>query len=56
MSMKTIHAPDGVSLLMEDLRLRHITGMSQRSDNVFMVELPAQTEEEIETVHSKDET
>lgn len=40
MSMKTIHAPDGVSLLMEDLWLRHITGMSQRSDNVFMSNCP----------------
>lgn len=45
--MKTIHSPEGVSLLMENLWLRHKTGMPLRAGNVFMVELPPPTEEEL---------
>lgn len=36
--MKTIHSPEGVSLLMENLWLRHKAGMKQRPSNVYMVE------------------
>lgn len=43
--MKTIQSPEGVALLMENLWLRHNAGMTQRKDNVFMVELPSPTEE-----------
>lgn len=45
--MKTIQSPDGVALLMEKLWLRHKAGMKQRPCNVFMVELPPPTEEEL---------
>lgn len=45
--MKSIHSPEGVSLLMENLWLRHKAGMPQRAGNVFMVELPPPTEEEL---------
>lgn len=45
--MKTIHSPEGVSLLMENLWLRHKAGMKQRPSNVYMVELPPPTEEEL---------
>lgn len=45
--MKSIHSPEGVSLLMENIWLRHKTGMPQRVGNVFMVELPPATEEEL---------
>lgn len=45
--MKSIHSPEGVSLLMENLWLRHKAGMPQHSGNVFMVELPPPTEEEL---------
>lgn len=45
--MKTIHSPEGVSLLMENLWLRHKAGMKQCPNNVYMVELPPPTEEEL---------
>ena len=45
--MKTIQSPDEVALLMENLWLRHTAGMEQRPCNVFMVELPPPTEEEL---------
>ena len=45
--MKTIHSPEGVSLLMENLWLRHKAGMKQRPSNVYMVELSPPTEEEL---------
>lgn len=45
--MKTIQSPDGVALLMENLWLRHKAGMQQRPCNVFMVELPPPTEEDL---------
>lgn len=37
--MKTIHSPEGVSLLMENLWLRHKAGMKQHPGNVYMVQL-----------------
>ncbi len=43
---KTIKSPEGVSLLMENMWLRHRAGMQQRPCNEFMVELPPLTEEE----------
>ena len=33
--MKTLHSPEGVSLLMENLWLRHKAGMKQRPSNVI---------------------
>ncbi len=45
--MKSIQSPDGVALLMENLWLRHKAGMKQRPCNVFVVELPPPTEEEL---------
>lgn len=45
--MKTIQSPEGVSLLMENLWLRHKAGMKQRPSNVYMVELPPPSEEEL---------
>lgn len=61
--MKTINSPDGVTLLMENLWLRHKAGIKQRPGNVYMVELPPPTEEELadarrkakENIHSDDE-
>lgn len=51
--MKTIHSPEGVSLLMENLWLRHKAGMKQRPSNVYMVELPPPTEEELAEARRK---
>lgn len=51
--MKTIQSPGGVSLLMENLWLRHKAGMKQRPSNVYMVELPPPTEEELAEVRQK---
>ena len=51
--MKTIQSPDGVSLLMENLWLRHKAGMKQRPSNVYMVELPPPTEEELAEARQK---
>lgn len=51
--MKTIQSPEGVSLLMENLWLRHKAGMKQRPSNVYMVELPPQTEEELAEARRK---
>lgn len=51
--MKTIHSPEGVSLLMENLWLRHKAGMKQRPDNIFMVELPPLSEEELAEARQK---
>lgn len=45
--MKTIHSPEGVSLLMENLWLRHKAGIKQCPSYVYMVELPPPTEEEL---------
>lgn len=51
--MKTIHSPEGVSLLMENLWLCHKAGMKQRPSNVYMVELPPPTEEELADARRK---
>ena len=45
--METIKSPDEVSLLMENMWLRHKAGMKQRPNNKYMVELPPPTEEEL---------
>lgn len=50
MKSQTIQSPDGVRLLMENIWLRHKTGLSQKSDNVFFVELPPPTKDEIDTM------
>ena len=54
MKSKTIHSPEGVALLMENIWLRHKAGMKQRSNNVFFVDLPPLTEEEREEIRRKD--
>lgn len=51
--MKTINSPEGVSLLMENLWLRHKAGMKQRPNNIFMVELPPPSEEELAEARPK---
>lgn len=51
--MKSIQSPEGVSLLMENLWLRHKAGMKQRPDNIFMVELPPPSEEELAEARQK---
>lgn len=51
--MKTIQSPDEVALLMENLWLRHKAGMKQRPCNVFMVELPPPTDEELAEARQK---
>ena len=51
--MKTIQSPEGVALLMENLWLRLKAGMKQCPCNVFMVELPPQTEEELAEARQK---
>lgn len=51
--MKSIHSPEGVSLMMENIWLRHKAGMKQRPGNVYMVELPLPTEEELAEARSK---
>ena len=61
--MNNIQSPEGVALLIENLWLRYKAGMKQRSCNVFMVELPPPTEEELavarrktqENAHTDDE-
>lgn len=51
--IKSIHSPEGVSLLMENLWLRHKAGLKQCSSNVYMVELPPPTEEELAEAQRK---
>ena len=51
--MKTIQSPEGVALLMENLWLRHKAGIKQRPSNVYMVELPLPTEEELAEARQK---
>lgn len=43
---KHIKTPEGVARLLEDMWLRHKTGIQQSADNVFWVDLPPLTEEE----------
>lgn len=45
--MKTIKSPEEVSLLMEELWFRHIDGIPQSGCNIYMVELPPPTKEEL---------
>lgn len=54
MDAQSIKSPEGVALLMENLWLRHKTGMKQRANNVFMVELPPLTEEELREARKSD--
>lgn len=42
-----IQSPDGVSMLMENLWLRRKAGLKQRPCQVFMVELPPPTVQEL---------
>ena len=38
--MKRISSPEGITGLMKNLWLRHLYGLPQGRDNVFLVELP----------------
>lgn len=51
--MTSIQSPDGISLLMENLWLRHKAGIKQRPNNVYMVELPPPSEEELAEARRK---
>lgn len=51
--MKSIQSPEGVSLLMENLWLRHKAGMKQRPNNVYMVESPPPSEAELAEARRK---
>ena len=44
-SMNTIKSPDEVALLMREMWIRHVAGIQQRRNNVFIVELPPETDE-----------
>lgn len=52
--VQSVKSPDGVALLMENLWLRHKAGLKQRSCNVYMVELPPPTEEELREARKSD--
>ena len=49
-----IKAPDGISKLMEELWLRHKTGLKQPGNNVFWVDFPPLTEEERAEIKAKE--
>lgn len=51
--MKTIQSPDGLTLLMENLWLRHKARMKQHPSNIYMVELPPPTKEELADARRK---
>ena len=55
MEAEKIHSPEGVRLLMENIWLRHKTGIGQRRNNIYMVDLPSLTEEEKEAIRLSDE-
>lgn len=50
----SIKSPDGVALLMEKLWLSHKAGLKQRPYNVYLVELPPPTEEELSEARKSD--
>lgn len=52
--VQSLKSPEGVTLLMENLWLRHKAGMKQRANNVFMVELPPPTEEGLREARKSD--
>lgn len=45
---------ENVALLMENIWLRHQAGLKQRSNNVYMVELPPPTPEEIAKMRGEE--
>lgn len=47
MKSQSIQSPEGVKLLMENIWLRHKAGLKKSPNNVFMVELPPPTAEEM---------
>lgn len=51
--MKSIQSPEGVSLLMENLWLRHKAGMKQRPRNIYMVEFEERFDNTEEYVQKK---
>ena len=53
-TMKIIKSPEEVAFLMENIWLRHKAGMKQRPDNVFIVDFPPLTEEEIEEIQRQE--
>lgn len=54
MKSQSIKSPEGVKLLMENIWLRHQAGMKQRPNNVFMVELPPPTPEELTQMRGEE--
>lgn len=55
MGFRSVKSPEGVTLLMENLWLRHIAGMKQHPSNVYMVELPPPTDEELAEARRKSQ-
>ncbi len=53
--MNRICSPEGIRSLMEDIWLRHESGVPQRENNVFFVDLPEPTEEEKEEMRRNKE-
>lgn len=49
-SAQSIKSPEGVALLMKNLWLRHLAGRKQDAKNVFIVDLPPLTEEELASI------
>lgn len=47
MEGQNIKSPEGVEKLMKELWLRHTSGQTMLSNNVFIVDLPEPTPEEI---------
>lgn len=50
----SIKSPDGIALLMGNLWLRHKAGLKQRPCNVYLVELPPPTDEELREARKSD--
>ncbi len=44
---QSVKSPDGMTQLLENLWLRHRAGMKPSKNNIFMVELPPPTPEEL---------
>lgn len=49
----TIKSPEGVAKLMKDLWINHKAGTKLQGNNVFWVELPPTTQEELKIARKK---
>lgn len=54
MKSQSIQSPEGVKLIMENIWLRHKAGLKQSPNNVFFVELPPPTSEELAKMRSEE--